>query len=53
MGNFRDNRPSGEGQIVYEDGAIMKGHFDSFENVEGVLTLTNGEMVKVSLKKKP
>ena len=41
-GNFKNNRPFGEGEIVYEDGAVMRGKFDGFETVEGVLSLPGG-----------
>jgi hypothetical protein len=30
MGSFKDNKPQGEGQIVYDDGAILKGEFNGF-----------------------
>ena len=41
-GEFRNNWPCGEGEITYEDGAVMRGKFDGFETVEGTLTLPGG-----------
>lgn len=29
-GNFLNNRPFGTGEVVYEDGTVIKGEFDGF-----------------------
>jgi hypothetical protein len=41
-GEFKDNKPMGEGEIAYSDGAVIKGTFNGFENIVGMLTMSTG-----------
>ena len=49
FGNFKNGKRHGRGVMKWEDGSIFEGEWNSDERVKGILRMTNGFVINISL----